>query len=43
MIAIVLSLVMELIIKEIGRLSMPSKYQDRKILINFFTRGKYHA
>jgi hypothetical protein len=44
MIAIMISLVMELIIKEIGRLCMPSKYNDRKIISNIFKhKVKEHA
>jgi hypothetical protein len=38
MIAILISLTMELIIKEIGRMCMPSKYKDRQLIINIFKR-----
>jgi hypothetical protein len=44
MIAIMLSLIMELLIKELGRISMPSKYKDRYRIINFvkkFKRGPH--
>jgi ABC-type nitrate/sulfonate/bicarbonate transport system permease component len=46
MIAIILSLVMELVIKEIGRICMPFKYKDRNHIINFvkkFKRKPQHA
>jgi hypothetical protein len=38
--AIILSLIMELIIKEIGRICMPFRYNDRKHIINFFNRTR---
>jgi hypothetical protein len=40
LIAIILSLIMELLIKEIARISIPSKYKDRYYLINFFNKFK---
>jgi hypothetical protein len=38
MIAILISLIMELIIKEIGRICMPFKYNDRKKIIHLFNK-----
>jgi hypothetical protein len=43
MIAILLSLIMELIIKEISRICMPNRYQDKEIIKNFFLRKKINA
>jgi NitT/TauT family transport system permease protein len=44
MIAILISLIMELIIKETGRICMPFKYNDRKNIIHFFNQiRKHHA
>jgi hypothetical protein len=38
MIAIAISLIMELIIIEIGRPCMPNKYKDRTMIKNFFLK-----
>jgi ABC-type nitrate/sulfonate/bicarbonate transport system permease component len=48
MVAIILSLLMELFIKEIARICIPSKYKDRYYIVNFFRKikggnGKTHA
>jgi hypothetical protein len=40
MIAILISLIMELIIKEISRICMPNKYRDRQIIVNIFKRKR---
>jgi hypothetical protein len=42
MIAILISLIMELIIKEIGRICMPFKYNDRKKIIHLFNKIRRH-
>lgn len=41
LIAIFVSLVMEFIINEVGRICMPNKYNDWKNIVKFFTWGKY--
>jgi hypothetical protein len=38
MVAILLSLIMELLIKEIGRICMPSKYKDQHLISAFFKK-----
>jgi ABC-type nitrate/sulfonate/bicarbonate transport system permease component len=40
MVAILLSLIMELCIKEIARICMPSKYKDRHYIIKFIKKIK---
>jgi hypothetical protein len=42
MIAILISLIMELIIKETGRICMPFKYNDRKNIAHFFNKIRRH-
>ncbi|MDR2823523.1 MAG: ABC transporter permease subunit [Mycoplasmataceae bacterium] len=41
-IAITISLCFELILKSMGRICMPWRYNDQKYLHNFFTKGKFH-
>jgi hypothetical protein len=40
MIAILISLIMELIIKEISRICMPNRYRDRQIIVNIFKKNR---
>jgi hypothetical protein len=40
-IAIFVSLIMELIINEVGRICMPSKYKDRQRILSLFKRGPH--